>query len=234
MATRTWSERLWLQTANPTEPTVYTVIGTNSGCSSEATVTVASQLEVESTEYYCEGGSYSLPDGSEVNEEGTYIAEYVSVEGCDSIVTVNLFEQSTYDFQMPIQLCAGETFTLPDGTIIDSPAPFCCETALQCDSSITTVVDVSPLNSEYPLAKENQSYWVTAIVNEEGIYTVVLTPETNGATTVTNVIFQPNYDINVALDACDDGSYLFPDGTPPTSSGGSILICRLRPAATAA
>ena len=34
----------------------------------EATVTVAYQLEESTTE----GGSYNLPDGSEVNEEGTY------------------------------------------------------------------------------------------------------------------------------------------------------------------
>ena len=216
------------QTANPTETTVYTVIGTNSGCSSEATVTVAYQLEVESTEYYCEGGSYSLPDGSEVSEEGTYIAEYVSVEGCDSIVTVNLFEQSTYDFQMPVQLCAGETFTLPDGTIINEPGtfPVVLETAqAQCDSVITTVVSMlQPFETQNTLALCEGEPVVLGdgtVVTEEGVYTVVLTSETNGcdSTVTSNVIFQPNYDMSVALDACDDGSYLFPDGTLPTSSG---------------
>lgn len=216
------------QTANPTETTVYTVVGTNSGCSSEATVTVAYQLEVESTEYYCEGGSYSLPDGSEVNEEGTYIAEYVSVEGCDSIVTVNLFEQSTYDFQMPVQLCAGETFTLPDGTIIDEPGtfPVVLETTLaQCDSVITTVVSMlQPFETENTLALcegEPVTLGDGTVVTEEGIYTVVLSSETNGcdSTVTSNVIYQPNYDMAVSLSECDDGSYLFPDGNLPTSSG---------------
>ena len=216
------------QTANPTETTVYTVIGTNSGCSSEATVTVAYQLEVESTEYYCEGGSYSLPDGSEVFEEGTYIAEYVSLEGCDSIVTVNLLEQSTYSFQMPVQLCAGETFTLPNGTVIDEPGtfPVVLQTAqAQCDSVITTVVSMlQPFETQNTLALcegEPVTLGDGTVISEEGVYTVVLSSQTNGcdSTVTSNVIFQPNYDLAVNLSECDDGSYLFPDGTLPTSSG---------------
>ena len=59
------------------------------------------------------------------------------------------------------------------------------------------------------------------VVTEEGIYTVVLSSETNGcdSTVTSNVIYQPNYDMAVSLSECDDGSYLFPDGTLPTSSG---------------
>ncbi|MFZ8836451.1 MAG: gliding motility-associated C-terminal domain-containing protein, partial [Flavobacteriales bacterium] len=217
-----------IQYANPTETTVYTVVGTNSGCSSEATVTVAYQLETESTEYYCEGGSYSLPDGSEVSEEGTYIANYVSIEGCDSIVTVNLLEQSTYDFQMPVQLCAGESFTLPDGSIIAEPGtyPVILETAnAQCDSTITTVVTMlQPFQTENTLALcegDPVTLGDGTVVTEPGVYTVVLTSETNGcdSTVTSTVIFQPNYDVSVELSECDDGSYLFPDGTLPTNSG---------------
>ncbi len=215
-------------TATPTETTTYTVTGTNQGCSSSETVTIAYQLEVESTEYFCEGEGYSLPDGSEVAEEGVYIANYFSIEGCDSIVTVNLFEQSTYDFQMPVQLCAGETFTLPDGTSIDEPGtyPVVMETALaQCDSSITTVVSIlQPFETQNTLALCEGEPVVLGdgtVVTEEGVYVAVLASETNGcdSTVTSTVIFQPNYNIAVSLDECDDGSYLFPDGTLPTISG---------------
>lgn len=215
-------------TATPTETTTYTVTGTNQGCSSTETITIAYQLEVESTEYFCEGGSYSLPDGTDVEEEGTYIANYVSTEGCDSIVTVNLIEQSTYDFQMPVQLCAGETFTLPDGTIINEPGtyPVTMETALaQCDSAITTVVAIlQPFETQTTLALcegEPVELGDGTIVTEEGVYVTVLTSLTNGcdSTVTSNVIYQPNYDVAVSLEECDDGSYLFPDGTLPTNSG---------------
>ncbi len=217
-----------IQYANPTETTVYTVTGTNSGCSSDTTVTVAYQLEVESTEYYCEGGTYGLPDGTEVSEEGTYVANYVSVLGCDSVVTVNLLEQSTYDFQMPVQLCAGETWSLPDGTIIDEPGtfPVVLQTSnAQCDSIITTVVSIlQPFVTENTLALcegEPVTLGDGTVITEEGLYTVVLTSETNGcdSTVTSNVIYQPNYDVIVDLDECDDGSYLFPDGSLPSNSG---------------
>jgi gliding motility-associated-like protein len=215
-------------TATPTETTTYTVTGTNQGCSSTETVTIAYQVEIESTEYFCEGEGYSLPDGSDVTEEGTYIANYVSVEGCDSIVTVNLFEQSTYDFQMPVQLCAGETFTLSDGTIIDSPGtyPLVLETAIaQCDSAVTAVVSVlEPFETQNILALcegEPIELGDGTVVSEEGVYVTVLSSLTSGcdSTITSNVIFQPNYDISVSLSECNDGSYLFPDGSLPTNSG---------------
>lgn len=215
-------------TATPSETTTYTVTGTNQGCSTSETVTIAYQLEVESTEYFCEGGSYPLPDGSEVTEEGTYIANYVSAEGCDSIVTVNLFEQAQYDFQMPVELCAGETFTLPDGTIIDEPGtfPVILQTAqAQCDSAITTVVSIlQPFQTENTLALcegEPVTLGDGTVITEEGVYITVLSSQSNGcdSTVTSNVIFQPNYDVAISLEECDDGSYIFPDGTEPTTSG---------------
>ena len=143
-----------LQTANPTETTVYTVIGTNSGCSSEATVTVAYQLEVESTEYYCEGGSYSLPDGSEVNEEGTYIASTSpSRVGqhryCEPLRAVHI--------RLPNagQLCAGETLLYQMEPSSTNPAPSCGARDCACPMRqlITTVVSMlQPFETQNTLA----------------------------------------------------------------------------------
>ncbi len=214
-------------TATPTETTTYTVTGTTSGCTSDTSITIAYQINAESTEYFCEDGAFQMPDGSEVSEEGTYVAQYVSVAGCDSIVTLNLLEQSTYDFQMPVSLCAGETFILPDGSEVNSPGtyPVVMQTAqAQCDSSITTVVNIlQPANVQISLGLcegEPVELGDGTIVSEEGVYTVVLTAQ-NGcdSTIIANVSIAPSYDLDVSLSACDDGSYLFPDGSLPTSSG---------------
>ena len=216
-----------VNTATPTETTTYTVTGTTSGCSSDTSITIAYQINAESTEFFCENGTYQMPDGSEVNEEGTYVAQYVSLAGCDSIVTLNLLEQSTYDFQMPIALCAGETFMLPDGVEVDSPGtyPVVMQTAnAQCDSSITTVVSIlQPATVQIALGLcEGEPVELAdgTIVSEEGTYTVVLTAQNGCDSTITaEVSIAPSYDLDVALSACDDGSYLFPDGSLPTSSG---------------
>jgi gliding motility-associated-like protein len=215
-------------TATPLETTTYTVTGTLDGCSSDTSITIYYQINTESNEYFCENESYIMPDGSEVNEEGIYEAQYVSIAGCDSIVTLNLLEQSTYDFQTSISLCVGETFTLPDGTEVNSQGtyPVFMQTAnAQCDSSITTVVSIiQPSTVQLSLGLcegESTSLADGTIVSEEGIYTVVLSSLVNGcdSTIITNVSVAPVYDLDLDLDACDDGSYVFPDGSLPTSSG---------------
>ncbi len=214
-------------TAIPTETTTYTVVGTSSGCSSDTSITLLYQINTESTEYFCENGAFQMPDGSEINEEGTYVAEYLSAAGCDSIVNFNLLEQSTYDFQMPVALCAGESFVLPDGSEVDEPGtyPSVMQTAnAQCDSSVTTIVSIlQPAMTQIALGLcEGEPVQLAdgTIVDEEGIYTVVLTAQ-NGcdSTIIADVSIAPSYDLDVALSACDDGSYLFPDGSVPSTSG---------------
>jgi gliding motility-associated-like protein len=215
-------------TATPFETTTYTVTGTLDGCSSDTSITIYYQIDTESTEYFCENDYYEMPDGTTVSEEGIYEAQFVSVAGCDSIVTLNLLEQPIYDIQSPIDLCAGDTFILPDGTEIMSPGTYPVylqTTNAQCDSAITTVVSVIQLSTvELSVGLcEGESVTLAdeTIVSEEGIYTVVLSSLVNGcdSTIITEVSVAPNYDIDLDLDECDDGSYLFPDGTLPTTSG---------------
>jgi gliding motility-associated-like protein len=215
-------------TSTPFETTTYTVTGTLDGCSSDTSITIYYQINTESNEYFCENESYIMPDGSEVNEEGIYEAQYVSIAGCDSIVELNLLEQSTYDFQTSISLCVGETFTLPDGTEVNSQGtyPVFMQTAnAQCDSSITTVISIlQPSTVEIAMGIcEGESVTLAdgSIIDEEGVYTVILASLVNGcdSTIITDVVIAPSYDLNLDLDACDDGSYLFPDGSLPSSSG---------------
>ena len=215
-------------TATPFETTTYTVTGTLNGCSADTSITIYYQITAESTEYFCENETYLMPDGSEVNEEGLYVAQYVSIAGCDSIVELNLLEQATYDFQTPITLCVGETFTLPDGTEVNSPGtyPVFMQTVnAQCDSSVTTVISIlQPSTVEIALGIcEGESVTLAdgSITDEEGVYTVILESLVNGcdSTIITDVSIAPSYDLNLDLDACNDGSYLFPDGSLPSSSG---------------
>ena len=59
------------------------------------------------------------------------------------------------------------------------------------------------------------------IVNQDGIYPIVLTSLINGcdSTIITEVIVMPIYDLVEDVNACDDGNYVLPDGTTPSSSG---------------
>jgi len=90
---------------------------------------------------------------------------------------------------MPVQLCAGESWTLPDGSIVDEPGtfPVVLQTnTAQCDSIITTVISIlQPFTTENTLALcegEPVTLGDGTVITEEGVYTVVLPQRLMGAT----------------------------------------------------
>jgi Tfp pilus assembly major pilin PilA len=75
-----------------TEAGTYTALYTSAaGCDSTVTLTlsVSDSLATNLSVDICSGDSYAF-DGQALTEAGTYMALYTSVNGCDSIVTLNL------------------------------------------------------------------------------------------------------------------------------------------------
>lgn len=81
-----------------TSPGTYTVsliVASSTGCNLQVfdtamtTITV-NQLNSSSVSYTSCTGSFTLPGGSTVYSSGTYVDSLMSVNGCDSIITVNL------------------------------------------------------------------------------------------------------------------------------------------------
>ena len=61
----------------------------------------------------CPNSSYTLPDGSTVNNPGTYSITLTNNVGCDSIITINLFPQTVPSIQLTdydSSLCEGEQY----------------------------------------------------------------------------------------------------------------------------
>ena len=158
--------------------TVYTIIGSNEDCADtiDVQVNVGASYFIQNTINLCDGESYILPDGTEVNSAGSYPISFQTVNNlCDSIITteINVYEPITVSLTQTI--CEGDAVVLEDGTI----------------------------------------------VNQDGIYPIVLTSLINGcdSTIITEVIVMPIYDLVEDVNACDDGNYVLPDGTTPAASG---------------
>ena len=65
------------------------------------------------TDSLCPNSSYTLPDGSTVNNPGTYSTTLTNNVGCDSIITINLFPQTVPSIQLTdydSSLCEGEQY----------------------------------------------------------------------------------------------------------------------------
>ena len=94
----------------------------------------------------CDGITYVLPDGSTTTTTGTYVFNFLSAAGCDSIVTLNLTVSTSYSSVVNATICDGDNYTLPDGLIVTAAGTYNSNftTVAGCDSIITTNLVLNP------------------------------------------------------------------------------------------
>ena len=91
----------------------------------------------------CEGTSLNF-SGFNVSEAGVYTQTHTSVNGCDSIVTLTVSVNPTFDTTINAIINAGETYTefgfneSEAGTYVQN-----LQTEFGCDSTITLVLSVN-------------------------------------------------------------------------------------------
>ncbi|MFN8166277.1 MAG: hypothetical protein U0X76_08940, partial [Bacteroidia bacterium] len=95
-----------------TTGTYYSSIPTTDGCDSTITtyLTVLNNPSRSEDMYICPGATYTLPDGNIMDTPGTYFSVITNATGCDSVITTNLYFNSTPTISAtPTQiLCYGQ------------------------------------------------------------------------------------------------------------------------------
>jgi hypothetical protein len=178
------------------------------GCDSiiVTTVTVNPVYNLSESASVCSGNSYTFPDGTtilNISSDTIQTSYLLSKEGCDSIIVTSLTVNPVYDINESVTVCKGDSYTFPDGTIIDNiTSPVFHESHLTsilgCDSIITTDVEVTVVNVtviqdgtlltaasaglEYQWVDCNDQYSTingetnqTFAVTESGNYSVIIT-----------------------------------------------------------
>ena len=82
---------------------------------------------------------------------GTHLNNFISVQGCDSIIETAVLIAPAYDQADTAEVCLGESYTFPDGFVMDSiVAPVNHISNLLsifgCDSIVETIIDVKTVN----------------------------------------------------------------------------------------
>jgi len=133
--------------AQVTAPGIYKdTLHFTTGCDSlyrTVNLTVRTSTTQVSTASICSGQSYTLPWGSAVSVSGTYRDTLRYVAGCDSIIRSVTLTVFTPSFESNnVQICSGQTYTLPWGPIVNSSGTYRDTLHYQggCDSLIKTVV----------------------------------------------------------------------------------------------
>src|SRR5690606_17603062 len=196
-----------------------------SGCDSTITtnLTILPVVTSEETFEICEGESVTLPDGTEINTNGSFETILSSVvTGCDSIITTAVTINPPVETTFDVELCEGESITLPDGTEVNASGSY--DVTLQsvvtgCDSTITTNVTVNLLltSSQDFTICEGESVTLPdgMEVSASGSYDVTLQSIVTGcdSTITTNVIVNPLLTSTEDFTICEGESVTLPDGT---------------------
>ena len=99
-------------------------------------------------EAICTGESYMVGTSS-YTTPGTYINRLTTVDGCDSIVTLNLTVNPTYNEVLNEAICMGENFLFEGNIYTDSGTYTNRLTTIEgCDSIITLNLTVNPTYNE--------------------------------------------------------------------------------------
>lgn len=149
------------------------------GCDS-IVATQLSVIEAKRTNVHaaiCEGEIYTVGSSS-YTVSGTYRDTLTGVQGCDSIVILNLQVYPSVNTSLNVFICEGESYQLGDmnlettGTYI-----YTFRSALECDSIVTVNLTVNQPSSSgiYLTICEGKTVTIgTSVYSTEGIYTDVL------------------------------------------------------------
>ena len=205
-------------------PGTYTITNTVTSpyCGNDVktnTITIHPVYDITVDASICDGTFYTLPDGTTTTVAGTYVNNFLTAAGCDSVITTNLAVNATYYTTVNADICFGETYTLPDGTGATLPGAYVQNfpTALGCDSTITTVLAVHPNFNDnvYVSICDDDTYTLPdgTVTNIAGIYPTMFATAFGCDSLITTYLYVfPTYDLTSTVNICSGDTYILPDG----------------------
>ncbi len=163
----------------------------------------------------CSGSDYTFPDGTEqtnITQDVVQVSTLTSSLNCDSTVTTNITVGADFQTAETASVCAGGSYTFPDGTIqTDITQQVVYTSTLQatsssCDSLVTTTVEVITVDTAVTV---NGADLVANASNADYQWLNC----DNGFSTITGAdasVFMPtgngNYAVEVTQQGCADTS----------------------------
>ncbi len=177
---------------NVSEAGVYTQsLQTINGCDSIVTLTlnVNSTFNTELVATICEGTVYN-ENGFEVSEAGVYTQSLQTINGCDSIVTLTLNVNPTFNTELVATICEGQVYN-ENGFNVSEAGTYTqtLQTVNGCDSIVTLVV------TTYPTFDTT----ITATINAGETYTEFGFNESEAGTYVQNLQTEFGCDSTITL-----------------------------------
>ena len=116
------------------------------GCDSVITLTLTTNSVINTpvADEICEGSSYNF-FGQTLTTAGTYTHTLQSVHGCDSVITLTLTVNSTFNTPVAAEICQGSSYNFFGQTLTTAGSyTHTLQTVHGCDSVITLTLTVNP------------------------------------------------------------------------------------------
>jgi gliding motility-associated-like protein len=206
-----------------TSGTYQDILTAFTGCDSivNLTLTITSFYETNLTRSICDGESFTV--GTSVyTTTGMYQDLFIALDGCDSIVNLNLTVFAIPVTNLSPTICDGETFTVGSSTYSVSGTFQDVLTAFTgCDSIVNLNLTVNPVFTTILTEAicDGESFTVgTSTYTVSGTYTDVLTATNNCDSTVTlNLTVHPIPVTNLTEIVCAGASFTVGSSTYSTS-----------------
>lgn len=198
----------------------------NSG-TSQAIIQINGPITTQQKISICNGGTYTLPDGVQVNTAGVYTSVIPRKDGCgnDSTIITTVVLNESYQVTVNAETCFNTTYKLPDGRIVNTSGDYTStlRSMFGCDSIISTHLRILPQYNTLQTLPICNNEPVTLpdgrIVSAPGTYTSVLKTVVSkcDSTITTNVVTQASqYQIEV-VDTCLQAGTTFKVNTTTTA-----------------
>ena len=168
----------------------------------------------------CEGESYAF-NGQSYTEAGTYTASLQTINGCDSVVTLNLSVTPLNNQTFNATICEGEIYN-QNGFMANQTGTYTREVVANgCTSTWTLNLTVTPTNNQTFNATicQGEIYNENGFMaNQSGTYTREVVENGCTSTWTLNLTVLPVYAQTISATICEGESYTF-NGQSYTEAG---------------
>jgi len=206
---------------------------TGLGCDSIITTNITINSTYTSTENIslCQGSDHIYPDGAtstNILVDESHISTFVSLLGCDSLVTTNITINPIYSFVEVVNACENSNITYPDGTtaaiIASTSYTSNFTTATGCDSIIVTNVEMDLI---YNLVNDINACENSSVTYPDGI-TVTITANTSHTSNLTTAsgcdsVIVTNITMNPLPNSGNNGAAIFCPTDPPSDLTNQLV-----------
>lgn len=219
-------QSIFLSGANQTTAGVYTDVFTAAnGCDSTiyTTLSILEPVAISNAVTICTGSSYTVGSNT-YTIAGQYVDVFTAANGCDSVVTTNLFVESQISANLTQTICTGTTYPFGGNNLSATGTYFDTLVAAGgCDSIVTLFLTVTPLitNSISETICEGRStIFGSQTLSTSGTYTEMFTSGSGCDSLVTLFLFvTPTIEHSIAVVICEGQSYTH--GTQTLSTSGT-------------